>query len=242
MTDKYKDWTPVDHEVKWMLMNYPFLYSSRNDCRLHMFCSGGTGYDWNLETGEFECEHWEGDKTSPDFEEIKEDDCEFIRMRKERINLLRQFDWDNVDLMVKDFYGDCYSSYNSKTVRSIHSLKWYEDKDEYEEWLWSPIQYACKYKDKIADHWRHEIRDFCKWVIKDIRRIFYCPSMKDPLTDEEIIKKLEKMEYRKGRELKDAYIAALKGYNGILTDEEKKKEEKHRLRMVKMFDDILKKD
>jgi len=55
------------------------------------------------------------------------------------------------------------------------------------------------------------------------------------------MEKLESMDFRVGKDMKNAYTCAIKVYNSILTDEEKEQEEKHRLSMVKMFDDILKK-
>ena len=234
------DWTPVDHEIKRMLLNFPTLYQSRNDCRIHFFSSGGTGYDWNLETGEFEnfYRNDEKERTTPRFEKIKDDENGFIKMRQERINVLRQFDFDNINLIVKDFYGECSSSFKTRGTRSLSSIRW---SDEKHESCWGPMQYACKYKDQIADHWRHEIRDFCKWIIKDIRSFVYSPSQEKASTNEEIIEKLGKMDFRVGHEMKSSYICALNVYNGILTDKEKEQEERHRLSMVKMFDDILKK-
>lgn len=232
------EWTPVDFEIKQMLLEYPDLYSDRNDCRIHLFATGGNGYRWNLETGEFECIQIENEKREiPDLEEITNEDNKFLRMRKERINLLRKFDYENIDLIVKDFYGGCYSSFKSKSITDIHGISW--DDNEKHISFFNPMQIACVHKDKIADHWRHEIRDFCKWIIGKTRKFLYCPSQKETSTHEEIIEKLSTMKFRKGSEMRRTYETAVKVYNNILTDEEKQQEEEHRLAMVNMFDEIL---
>ena len=235
-------WTQVDDTIFKMIRDFPLIFPSRVECWCHLFCTMGTGYEWNLETGNLEYpdsmkkhrekyEHTKG----PNLKEIKEDDDELSIFEKKRTNLLRQYDWDNLKTLVKDYYHSTKKQHITQIVNCMFS--WSEKTDTY----FSPsvMQIACINKEKIAKEWRFEIASFCEFLTGEIRKFTYNPGKDKLSTDNEIIEMLSDTGIRIISDMKTTYICALKVLENIYTEEEKENILKNKAEIKKMIKKLL---
>lgn len=232
-----KPLTKIDLIIKRKMMEYPRSYQSRVECWISLFTGYGTGWEWNLKTGEYEYELPQKDlPTTPRLEEIKEDDDELIKFNKQRINMNIQFIWDNIDLVVKDFHHSTIE----RDIHSIHSMNWYDPNTKF--FSPGPMQEACIHKDKISKEWRYEISYFCNWVIGEVRRYTYSPPREDKeiLTNEKILETLSKAKFRRALEIRSAFETAVNTLENIFTDEEKEQHKKNHEEIMKMADEAVK--
>jgi len=208
----------LDLEVKRMMLEYPSLYPTRIHCLETLFCTNGTGYDWN-DKGRLS--NVLDDPNRPMPEHIKEaepydfgkcqdqmSDSESVRLEYEGV--VRGFREKHIDYLCSTPHSSIAG--NELSYTSVYPMSW----------NYCNMGKAADMPNEIADEWRAGIHEFIHWFLPKVNGAYGCwnedgatepdvDRIKDPRAKENYIicQKVMKMLKTEADIKRDAEVMAL---------------------------------
>lgn len=218
----------LDLEVKRMMLDCPSIFPSRLHCLEFLFCTNGTGYEWQPDgtlkdydsrSGRTQAtsmpEHIE--KAEPyDFRITKGvlDEFEAIRMEYEDIN--RGFREKHIDYL-------CSTNHiigEEMSFTRVYPMSW----------DYCAMGKAADNPHRIADEWREGIREFIRWYLTKVNGYYGCVQDDGSTKIDRIGDPRTKSNYK-------ICLAVLKT---MKTDEDRKQEKTLMRFHKKLLDEVIK--